>query len=64
MRKASASQFVKTVGLEDIFGFAEMRISNFWASKNCVIKHISEQSDTQPTSVPDAFCVSQDFPTG
>jgi len=28
------SQFVKTVGLEDVFGFSEIRISNFLTNKN------------------------------
>ncbi len=27
------------------------------------LEHLCDYSNTQPTSVPDAFCVPQDFPT-
>ena len=40
------SQFVKTVGLEDVFGFSEIRISNFWTNKkgNLREKLVNSQS--------------------
>ena len=40
------SQFVKTVGLEDVFGFSEIRISNFLTNKkgNLREKLVNSQS--------------------
>ena len=40
------SQFVKTVGPEDVFGFSEIRISNFLANKkgNLREKLVNSQS--------------------
>ena len=39
-------QFVKTVGPEDVFGFAEIRISNFWINKkgNSLLYAVNSQS--------------------